>query len=106
MSESDEEEDGTVAEAAAQAAAVAAAQADGANVVIESANRPSASTGASGLRCRSDVMARVGCGCAGASCRSCVGDSKTLYMASPMSSTLSLAFLSTRCAVVACVLES
>ena len=92
MSESDEEDDGMVAEAAAQAAAVAAAQADGANVVIESASRPSANTGAAGLRCRSYVLARVGRGRAGASCGSRVGDSETLYTASPLSSMLSLAF--------------
>ncbi len=42
MSESDEEDGAGAAEAAAQAAAVAAAQADGANVVVESASRPSA----------------------------------------------------------------
>ena len=44
VSESEDEDDGAAAEAAAQAAAVATAQADGANVVLESASRPSAGT--------------------------------------------------------------
>ena len=44
ISESEDEDEGAAAEAAAQAAAVAAAQADGANVVLESASRPSAGT--------------------------------------------------------------
>ena len=45
MSESEGEEDGEAAEAMARSAAVAAAQADGANVVMESASRPSAGAG-------------------------------------------------------------
>ncbi len=55
MSESDDEDGAGAAEAAAQAAAVAAAQADGANVVVESASRPSAGA----ARFRRGVQAHV-----------------------------------------------
>lgn len=59
VSESEDEDDGAAAEAAAQAAAVAAAQADGANVVLESASRPSAGTDPGVVRVELDARVLV-----------------------------------------------